>query len=212
MKGTTPLMLTLLLLLHLPPVCVAENLRTPQYFYCGFSQTWWSARSYCRQHHTDLVTISGQADNAQAVRVHGWIGLHRGWGDPVWRWSRGNQRANFTSWEPSHPQDHEHCAFKYQGQTVWESDQCNTLHTFTCWNERLILVKENKTWEEALEHCRTMEDQDPMDPMAYNSHRYNLATLVTADDHHYAQEKIQEATTDTLFSALPFSLDLHSCI
>ncbi len=65
-----------------------------------------------------------------------------------------------------------------------------------CYDEMLVLVKENKTWEEALKHCRALEASDPNKPAsAYRNHRYDLATLLTEDDRIFAQKKARGATT-----------------
>lgn len=66
------------------------------------------------------------------------------------------------------------------------SEKCDVPHTYLCYDEDLVLVKENKTWEEALEHCRTLKE----------GNRYDLATLITPDDHNYARERAQYATTE----------------
>lgn len=66
-----------------------------------------------------------------------------------------------------------------------------------CNTELLVLVKENKTWEEALIHCRALEAKDPNLPVtAEGNHKYDLATLLTDDDHKFAQGKARSATTD----------------
>lgn len=67
----------------------------------------------------------------------------------------------------------------------WYSDR-----SFMCYDEPLVLVKEKKTWEEALKHCRSLEPVDPSQPAtAYQNYRYDLATLLTQDDHAFAREK-----------------------
>lgn len=66
-------------------------------------------------------------------------------------------------------------------------------------------MKQQKTWEEALKHCRAMEAVDISKPATnYQNYRYDLATLLIPDDHVYAREKAQEATTDEVgqFSAV----------
>lgn len=94
------------------------------------------------------------------------------------------------------PDDDDNCAFKRKKQEAWHGTKCGSTHSFMCYDERLVLVKEKKTWEEALEHCRALEALDPSKPAtAYQNHRYDLATLLTEDDHVFAQEKAQEATT-----------------
>lgn len=90
----------------------------------------------------------------------------------------------------------ENCAFKYRDTEKWESDPCDRSHSFMCYDETLALVKENKTWEEALKHCRALEAVDPSKPATdYQNHRYDLATLLTDDDQVFAQTKAQGATT-----------------
>ncbi|XP_063327024.1 beta-1,4 N-acetylgalactosaminyltransferase 2-like [Pelmatolapia mariae] len=72
-----------------------------------------------------------------------------------------------------------------------------------CFDEKLVLVKENKTWEEALDHCRSLGAVDTNDPNSpYRNHRYDLATLITTDDHTYARERAQQATTDEVWTGL----------
>lgn len=94
------------------------------------------------------------------------------------------------------PGDDDNCAIKHRKQEAWRGTKCGHRHSFMCYDERLVLVKEKKTWEEALEHCRALEALDPSKPAtAHQNHRYDLATLLTEDDHVFAQEKAQEATT-----------------
>ncbi|XP_043955102.1 struthiocalcin-1-like isoform X2 [Gambusia affinis] len=77
----------------------------------------------------------------------------------------------------------------------WSSGgNCNYKLGFLCYDERLVLVKENKTWEEALEHCRTMKE----------GKNYTLATLNTIDDHNFAREKAQLATSEEVWTGLRY--------
>lgn len=54
-------------------------------------------------------------------------------------------------------------------------------------------MKENKTWEEAVAHCRSIE---VIDPTVYQNHTFDLATLLSQDDNGYAHEIIQVAETE----------------
>lgn len=87
------------------------------------------------------------------------------------------------------PNGNEHCTFTY-GNTQWLNDRCDARRPFTCSGEKLILVKENKTWEDALNHCSSLGGVNS------RTNIYNLATLKTEVDHNYAQELAQQATTD----------------
>lgn len=86
---------------------------------------------------------------------------------------------------------HENCGLKYRNEDTWRTDDCTKENLFMCY-ERLILVKENKTWEEALEHCRSLGDKVPAD---WNSW-YDLATLMTEDDITYALQKAKPASSN----------------
>lgn len=98
------------------------------------------------------------------------------------------------------PDPGENCAHKHVYKSVWYSHFCSARHPFMCYNERLILVKENKTWEDALVHCRALEAVDPNLPAdSYQNHRYDLATILTPDDLNFARETAQEATSNEVW-------------
>ena len=63
-------------------------------------------------------------------------------------------------------------------------------------NPNMVLVKENKTWEEALEHCRAIGVDSSQPNRRYRDHKYDLVSLQSEDDHRYARDRIQEATTN----------------
>ena len=72
---------------------------------------------------------------------------------------------------------------------AWRSGPCDKRKAFICHEETLVLVKERKTWEEALEHCRALEAVDPSKPAtAYQNHRYDL---FTADYYSEAWEMMR---------------------
>lgn len=101
------------------------------------------------------------------------------------------------------PKDDENCVNR-KSDGKWESKKCDEKKTFLCYEEKLILVKENKTWEEALEHCRSLDGVVTEDPASsYRNHGYDLASLITPDDYTTARETAKEATTDEVgqFSA-----------
>ncbi|XP_044037337.1 uncharacterized protein LOC122868941 [Siniperca chuatsi] len=189
------------LLLLLPPVCGA-GLRTDNFKHYSDTKSWRDAQAYCREKHTDLITIRDANENQALFSGQGWIGLYRE-DSAEWKWSRRDEIANFTSWDIGEPDDGQNCAFKYTKKDKWDSDPCDVKHSFMCYNETLVLVKEKKTWEEALMHCRALEAVDPNKPAtAYQNHRYDLATLLTPDDHDFAREKAQGATTDEVWTGL----------
>ncbi|KAK2893288.1 hypothetical protein Q8A73_015772 [Channa argus] len=74
-----------------------------------------------------------------------------------------------------------------------------------CYDEALILVKENQTWEEALNHCRALEALDPIKPATdYNNSLHDLVSIITEDDYVSTQKKIKDATADNVWTGLRF--------
>lgn len=87
------------------------------------------------------------------------------------------------------------CVFKRNGK--WVASNCELERHFTCYTDPLVLVKKNKTWEEALDHCRSLDRVNTNNPTFSDwNHRYDLVTLISPFDHTYARERAQEATTD----------------
>ncbi|XP_051251093.1 C-type mannose receptor 2-like [Dicentrarchus labrax] len=180
------------LLLLLPPVCGQVSRLRPNVTFHKYLMNWTQAQLYCRENHTDLVTIRNETENLD--KFHGWIGLYRENTSSDWKWSRGDVIATYFPWKKDHPKDGENCAFTKEDGKQWLATKCESHNQFMCYEENLVLVKENETWEDALMHCRTLEAVDQSKPATdYQNHRYDLATLLTVDDLTFAQETAQEA-------------------
>ncbi|XP_028266989.1 secretory phospholipase A2 receptor-like isoform X2 [Parambassis ranga] len=169
------------------------------------SKSWQEARDHCTSKHTDLVIIRNQQENDFFKQSRGWIGLYRDMKTDPWKWSRGPRRADFKMLGEGELSDSEHCAY-IDTDHIWKSDGCGLPHTYICYDERLVLVTENKTWEEALHHCRSLGGVDPGDPMAvYQNHLYDLATLsIDGSDLSYAKETVKDANTEEVWTGLRF--------
>ncbi|XP_037832671.1 C-type mannose receptor 2-like [Kryptolebias marmoratus] len=67
--------------------------------------------------------------------------------------------------------------------------------SFRHWNtDKVILIKENKTWEEALYYCR--------------DHYHDLVTITNLDEQRWVQEKVKNASTPFVWMGLRYSCAL----
>lgn len=186
------------LLLILFPVC--GHPLDIKFYNNPYEYTWEEAVAFCRKNHTDLVRVRTAEEN-EALQHSGWIGLSRKDAKSPWKWSRGDEIAIFTPWDGA-PEEDENCVNR-RSDGKWESEECDEKRDFLCYEEKLILVKENKTWEEALEHCRSLDGVVTEDPASsYRNHGYDLASLITPDDYTTARETAKEATTDEVWTGL----------
>ncbi|XP_071062729.1 C-type lectin lectoxin-Phi2-like [Pseudochaenichthys georgianus] len=128
-----------------------------KYFVIDKPMKWLQAQSYCRTHHTDL--ISGITHINEFKNQHGssdsWIGLFR----EIWRWSDGK---NFP--------------FRH-----WDTD-------------KVILIKEKKTWDEALTYCREKH--------------HDLVSITDRHQQRWVQERDKMADTEFVWLGMRYTCTL----
>ncbi|GLD55767.1 macrophage mannose receptor 1-like protein [Lates japonicus] len=122
-----------------------------------------------------------------------WIGLHRDGG--TWNWSIGS--SEYDNWDQGEPSDSGDCVSISSSEKKMSARNCTIRLPFVCMNDNLILVKENKTWEEALEHCRNL-----VVPYYYHI-RYELVS-VQPSDHDYVTSRVIDAETEEVWTGLRF--------
>uniref|UniRef100_A0A8C9X782 C-type lectin domain-containing protein n=1 Tax=Sander lucioperca TaxID=283035 RepID=A0A8C9X782_SANLU len=123
-----------------------------EYHFINESKTWSEAQSYCRQHYTDLATVSNMADTK---RLHGsaqnqdgaWIGLYCIYTKSIntWRWSLpGEEYKESTSkWSNGEPNDNgndpENCVL--MRNHGWFDVPCTHKCKFMCYDgENMWLI------------------------------------------------------------------------
>ncbi|XP_036420700.1 macrophage mannose receptor 1-like [Colossoma macropomum] len=142
----------------LPFICYKVKKCT--YILINGARTWSGAQSYCRKYHTDLASVRNQTENQKiwdliqnvsSKRV--WIGLFY----DSWRWPDQSD-SSFRYWasrQPDHFGGNEDCAaVSMTDQRHWSDVNCKNKLPFICYKNKLILIKQNLTWREALGYCR----------------------------------------------------------
>ncbi|XP_058626580.1 macrophage mannose receptor 1-like isoform X2 [Onychostoma macrolepis] len=124
------------------------------------SKTWSEAQSYCREHHTDLVSIRNEIENYRVQLLlsyysAAWTGLYRtrSWSD--------QSNSSFSNWrtgQPDNAGNSEYCtAASFSDSGNWTDENCNTALPFICYSassRQYHFVNESKSWTEAQRYCR----------------------------------------------------------
>lgn len=151
MDETSSRVLLLLLLLSL-------SATVGKYVYIADKMNWHDAQKYCRRFHTDLASVSSKGDMDQLWQLGGsrrevmWIGLVRSRTDrETWMWSGGG-KVTTSFWAWGQPQNREGEDYGLIFLSWWHDSAPDSTFAFFC--HKVVVVRERKTWEEALEHCR----------------------------------------------------------
>ncbi|KAI9546284.1 hypothetical protein NQZ68_028700 [Dissostichus eleginoides] len=97
------------------------------------AMNWADAHSYCRKHHTDLLSVRNQAENqeVQSMVPEGklaWIGLFQ----DSWKWSDGSYSSfRYLSQEQPVLGESPNCAHVYDRK--WNVRSCDTKSMFLCY-------------------------------------------------------------------------------
>lgn len=163
--------------------------------YVQEKKNWSEARNYCIKHYTDLSSISSKEEDDELLTGRQpkdssvWIGLYKEDND-MWKWS-GEVNASYFNWaEQNNTSEENSCVA--QDINGWHKMNCDQKFHFYCFNN-LVLVKENKTWEEAMELCRYHHT----DLVSLHSESAMVQTLQTS----------REAQTDHMWLGLRYMAD-----
>lgn len=163
-------------------------------------KTWSEAQKFCRENYADLSTIDSDeeltrfksdSNDQKADSTESWVGLNKLSADHQWVWSDGSTERSMP-WKSDQPNEPE-TAFcsKSSGGELYDY-ACDMKYPFFCykWVPELILVTEKKSWEEALEHCRSQHS--------------DLASLPTSLHLFQANNKTADMQTDGVWTGLHF--------
>ncbi|KAF7212769.1 macrophage mannose receptor 1-like [Nothobranchius furzeri] len=175
---------------------ICENYFTSisnKYTFIPESKTWNEAQRYCQNKMRFLADFnyfnpSTVVDQDFPV----WIGLRRDGGS--WSWSSGF--SDYKSWNPGEPSNSGDCVSITSLTKRMTTQNCDAHYPFICMWENLFLVKENKSWEEALEYCRGLTSTTNL--------RFDLPSVEPGEQHMYVMTKIIEANSDEVWTGLRF--------
>lgn len=136
-----------------------------------------------------LITVT--KNNTDSIESSGWIGLELVSGK-TWRW-KGGLISDYRNWAVKEPVL-DNCVAYNNIRQAFITKECTSKHGFVCQDDNLVVVKENKTWEEALNHCRRINNRCK-DPWYECSYKYNLLSLKDSD-YQYVRDRIYRSTTD----------------
>ncbi|XP_062372587.1 C-type mannose receptor 2-like [Sardina pilchardus] len=153
-------------------------------------KNWADAQKYCREQHTDLASVRNQTENDQIEDVSGerdaWIGLFR----DAWEWSDGSS-SSFRYWKSGEPNNPDVECTQIMSSGQWNDEGCHHPGHFICYEDKLVLVRENKTWREALQYCR--------------EHHVDLVSVTSKRVQRWVSERAKGASTAHVWVGL-----LHS--
>ncbi|XP_014833936.1 PREDICTED: C-type mannose receptor 2-like [Poecilia mexicana] len=183
-------------------LCYSETNESKTFHLIQEEKTWLEAQSYCRQNHTDLVSGTKQLQDQQLKNVCSSLGQNQyilnGLFRDTWRWSDGSS-FSFRHWNLQFNNQRFNsgqCAMTvFDDGGRWKNVNCAERKPFICYDDKVILVKENMNWSKALNHCRT--------------HHHDLVTITNMDEQRWIQEKVKNASTDYVWMGLRFNCTLN---
>ncbi|XP_043938066.1 macrophage mannose receptor 1-like [Protopterus annectens] len=142
---------------------VSKNL----YYMVTQGMTWTGARDYCRAQLAELVSIKNDTENQRVKTIKGnytvWIGLYWDTSSDQWQWADGSF-SSYQNWATDQPNNYggnQCCVFvvvDYLAYSLgtWNDFVCTDVQYFMCYQEvEYYLIKEKKTFLEAVFYCRT---------------------------------------------------------
>ncbi|XP_032377794.1 uncharacterized protein LOC116693151 [Etheostoma spectabile] len=166
------------------------------YTFIPEAKSWPEARQYCKtDSNRDLATFQSYSDLRDTLDPQDypvWIGLYRDEG--TWKWSSGV--SEYRNWVGNPGSDD--CGSISSETKQMSTQNCAARFPSLCHTDNLVLVKENETWEGALEHCRRLNST------SRPNLRYELVSVQPGGDHDYVMNRVMEADTEEVWAGLRF--------
>nr|XP_054607697.1 secretory phospholipase A2 receptor-like [Nothobranchius furzeri] len=153
------------------------------------SLTWADARKFCQANFINLSPLTSQLeeqvfrDTVGEEGIRGWIGLYWDQVNSSWKWSGGDIFSSWTDIYKDINSDDKLPANNlptanniWWTRNKWISLDGTSTHWFFCLN--LTVVQQEKTWEEALEHC--------------NENHSNFTSLLSKTENLLAMNEINK--------------------
>ncbi|XP_029311245.1 snaclec purpureotin subunit beta-like [Cottoperca gobio] len=123
-----------------------------------------------------------------------WIGLFR----DAWMWSDGSS-SSFRQFNEQQIKGYAadmKCAVTTLNDG-WKQSDCSDRKPFYCYDDKVILIKEAKTWDEALNYCRE-KHQD-------------LISITNPHQQRWVQERAKDADTPFVWVGMRPTCTLSRC-
>ncbi|XP_073723446.1 C-type mannose receptor 2-like [Misgurnus anguillicaudatus] len=167
----------------------------------GSSVSWRDAQIFCRQHHTDLISVRNQTENQQIQKIMNdkdisevWIGLF----SESWEWSDKSD-SGFRYWGSGQPDNRggiENCtAVRIKEQGRLHDAPCSDSQTFVCHQDKLILIQMNLSWSEALRYCR--------------ENHVDLVSVDSEESQFMVTKVIHRSSTDAVWMGLHYYCQMN---
>ncbi|CAN9507283.1 unnamed protein product [Ophioblennius macclurei] len=171
--------------------CYDTSRRSPERQFIGKSETWSEALESCKNKYESLAYYGSlnALKSAYPTSIPVWIGLHKDGGD--WKWSFSS--SDYRKWLSSTANEGGDCVSINSQSKNMEGRNCSDKIPFVCMDDNVKLVKEKKSWEEALQHCRGMAPSG-----------YDLLSVQPGDDHADILERAMGADTEEVWVGLRF--------
>uniref|UniRef100_A0A8C2K056 C-type lectin domain-containing protein n=1 Tax=Cyprinus carpio TaxID=7962 RepID=A0A8C2K056_CYPCA len=136
---------TLYFILLLIALCSVSECVQRQYHFINERKTWNLATT---DNMNDMNELKKNVNGGSVQYIL--IGLKRA-SREKWQWSSG-EPVLYLNWAPGQPDGSDYCVVMLNAQ--WYDWPCSATQPFICNNNKLIVIRENLTWSEALRYCR----------------------------------------------------------